>query len=396
MPRDKRDKYQKPGRPMKELLRRHGVELEPEEGELLPTSGEEPENLPSAPVLETADDDRPLEEHVLVPARNADRRIDVYLADRFPRFSRSAIQHLIEANLITVNGLACKSSYRLKAGDKVDLSLPPPELTPLKPEPIPLDILYEDEYFIVVNKQPGLIVHPARGHMSGTLLNALVYHFGRENLSDFHEDPTRPGVVHRLDRDTTGVIVVAKTEEAHWKLAVSFERREVEKEYVAVCEGLVELDGDVIDLPIGKHPKVREKMAIRHDGKPAQTKYEVQARYPVPKGRRQANSSLPAGYTLVRLLPHTGRTHQLRVHLAYLGYPLVGDVAYGGGAVTAKDLLGEGADLPTITRQALHARRLALAHPITGVPMSFEAPLPQDLRDTIGLLERMGGGAVKA
>ncbi len=244
------------------------------------------------------------------------RRIDKYLNHRFPDFSRTAIQRLIKEEAVTVNGRTTKASYNLNPGDKVDILLPPPPTTEIPGEDIPLNIIYEDDHMIVLNKQAGLIVHPARGNRSGTLVNGLVYY--SDSLSSGSGE-FRPGIVHRLDRNTTGVIVVAKNDLAHWRIAHQFEHRLTQKTYVAIVQGQMELDGDTIDMPLGRHPKVREKYSVQIEtGKPAVTGYEVLEQF--------------NGYAFVRLMPKTGRTHQLRVHMSAIRHPIVADDMYGGKA----------------------------------------------------------------
>ncbi len=241
-------------------------------------------------------------------------------------------------------------------------------------EDIPLDIIWEDEHLIALNKQAGIVVHPARGIGSGTLVNGLVYY--AESLSA-GSAKFRPGIVHRLDKDTTGVMLVAKTDEAHWRMAQQFEHRKVRKTYVAVAEREMELLGDVIDLPLGMHPVFRDRCAVRTvSGKEAQTFYEVLEKF--------------RGYSLLALKPHTGRTHQLRVHLSYLKHPLVGDRIYGGALVSLADLSGDRSlpGKPIIDRQALHAWKIEFCHPISGKAMQLEAPWPEDLTELVEALRR--------
>ncbi len=234
-------------------------------------------------------------------------------------------------------------------------------------EDIPLEILFEDRWLAVINKPPGMVVHPAKGHWSGTLTAAMQFHF--DQLSGVG-GPTRPGVVHRLDRDTSGVIVIAKDDQVHRRLALQFEERTIEKEYFAIVTGRPDHDRDWIDLPIGLHPREREKMAIRpHDpnSRPARSFYEVLERFD--------------GFAAVRIEPRTGRTHQIRVHLQSIGCAVLCDRQYGGRAeITRGELRRQSADTEVIlTRQALHARRLRFTHPETGQPLAVEAPLPADI-----------------
>ncbi len=313
------------------------------------------------------------------------RRIDKYLQHRFPDFSRTVIQKLIKEHAVTVNGKAVKCSYQLDAHDCVDLILPPPATNEIPAEDIPLNVIYEDEHIIVINKQANIIVHPARGNKSGTLVNALVHHC--KTLSDGGGE-FRPGIVHRLDRNTTGVMVVAKTNTAHWRIAHQFEHRQTRKYYMAVVQGVFELDADIIDMPLARHPRLREKYAVRPEcGKQAVSIYEVKKQY--------------RGYALLKLTLKTGRTHQLRVHTSAIGHPIVADDMYGGKAMTLMQL-AEGAPLPVkgqpggdlqpndfvITRPALHAAQLEFKHPATGRYVTFRAELPPDMQRLIALLDR--------
>ncbi len=312
--------------------------------------------------------------------RDLRKRLDKYLQDRIPFMSRTQLQRLIAEQAVTVNDRRPKASTTLRIGDVVTVVVPPPPTKDIPAEDIPLHVLYEDDDLIVVNKQPELIVHPARGNKRGTLINALVWHFTHRTggaLSSVGADEARPGVVHRLDRSTTGAIVVAKTDIAHWRLARQFENRTTDKRYLAVVHGCVEPVADVIDLPIGKHPIHRELMAVRYDdtAKPSQTLYRVREQF--------------EDYALVELELHTGRTHQIRVHLSHLGWPIVGDEPYGGRPVSEQQIAsGGGGAEPIIDRQALHATSLAIRHPMTGKPMEFIAPLWPDLRRLIELLRR--------
>ena len=262
-----------------------------------------------------------------VKQRTDGRRIDAYLASRFTDYSRSVIQKVIDAEAVLVNGQPVKASYKVRVGDVVRVWLPElPDTAPV-PEDIPIDVVYEDEALTVVNKPPGMVTHPAKGNWSGTLVNALQFHY--DTLSTVGGE-NRPGIVHRLDRDTTGLLVVAKDDLAHRHLALQFEQRKIHKEYLALVYGVPQRDSDYIEKPIGFHPPTREKMAIRSPedgGKEASTFYEVLERF--------------RGYALVRCKPQTGRTHQIRVHLTHIGHPIVADKAYSGrDRLTLGDLLG--------------------------------------------------------
>lgn len=303
------------------------------------------------------------------------RRIDQFLTERLPWLSRAAVQRLIDDEMVTVNGKTTKASYHIKSDDLVRMVAPPQPVNDLAPEPIPLDIIYEDEHFLALNKQANLIVHPARGKWSGTLVNGLVY-YGKK-WSTVGGD-WRPGILHRLDRNTTGIMLVAKSDEAHWRLARQFENRTIQKTYLAVVQGVPELLADVIDLPIGRDRYVREKQAVRkiaNGGRQAITQYEVQ---------RVLRSDPPPPFTLVKLSPKTGRTHQLRVHMSAIGYPIVGDTVYGGHPFESPGFRFE--------RQALHAFEIAFVHPGTLKPMTLQAPMAEDMRQLIANISGQPNG----
>lgn len=317
--------------------------------------------------------------------RDLNKRLDKYLVDRIPFLSRTSLQQLIREEAVTVNGRVPKPSTRLRKGDVVVATLPPPPSTEILAEDIPLDVLYEDNHLIVINKADDIIVHPARGNKSGTIINALAYHFQHRSsgaLSSVGKEFARPGVVHRLDRHTTGVMVAAKTETAHWRLGKQFEDRKTDKRYLAVVHGRLEPHADVIDLPLGHHPTLKEKYAVRwdHTGKPSVTIYRVREVY--------------KDFTLVELELKTGRTHQIRVHLSHIGYPIVGDDLYGGRFVTVGEIAGPAGTPqysprePVVRRSALHAAYLGFVHPITEQPMSFQAPLPPDMKLLVNLLRQ--------
>jgi 23S rRNA pseudouridine1911/1915/1917 synthase len=323
--------------------------------------------------------------------KDLDKRLDRYLVDRVPFLSRTQIQRLIDEEAITVNGRVPKSSTKLRKGDRIVAALPPPPSGAIQPEDIPLDVLYEDDSIIVVNKPAGLIVHPARSHKSGTLVNALAWRFKHVSggeLSKVGEEFARPGVVHRLDKHTSGAIVSAKNDTAHWRLGKQFEMRRTDKRYLALVHGSPEKDVETIDLPLGKHPSIKEKYAVRFDetGKPSLTIARVRERYIAPGGEK---------YALVELELKTGRTHQIRVHLSYLGMPIVGDDMYGGKHTTERMLGGEG-DAMLLARQALHATTLGFRHPMTEKPMSFTAPVAADIARAISLLRSASATPVDA
>lgn len=311
---------------------------------------------------------------LIVDEASAGRRLDVYLAEQFPRYSRVHLRKVINAAAVQVDGKRQKASWQLRLGQRVSIFLPELPRDRPRPEKIDLDILYEDDQLIVINKRPNMVVHPGKGHWSGTLTSALEYHFGE--LSTIG-GASRPGIVHRLDRDTSGVMIVAKNDRAHLKLAAQFEARTIEKEYFAIIAGKLERDRDRIDLPIGFHPYHREKMAVSHDpetSRPASSFYEVIERF--------------RGFVAVRILPKTGRTHQIRVHLAAIGAPVLCDRQYGGRKeISLGELRGE-ADHSQILldRQALHARRLAFVHPATEERVEFTAPLAADMERVVAEL----------
>jgi 23S rRNA pseudouridine1911/1915/1917 synthase len=312
--------------------------------------------------------------------KDLDKRLDRYMVDRVPFLSRTQIQRLIEEEAITVNGRVPKSSTKLKKGDRIVATLPPPPSGAIAPEDIPLEVIYEDDAIIVVNKPAGLIVHPARSHKSGTLVNALAWRFKHVSggeLSKVGEEFARPGIVHRLDKFTSGAIVSAKNDTAHWRLGKQFEQRRTDKRYLAIVHGRVEPEVELVDAPLGKHPTVREKYAVRYDetGKPSQTIWRVRERYEAPFGP----------FTLLELELKTGRTHQIRVHCSHRKHPIAGDDLYGGKHLTERDL-GGASSTPLMTRQALHATTLGIRHPMSEVPMRFVAPLTADLRRMIELL----------
>ena len=325
----------------------------------------------------TEDTPEPQKHQHHIRKRLVGHRLDKYLQDRHPRISRTTIQRYIKSGQVTVNGLPTKASYEPAAGDLVEITLPPPPPSELVPEDIPLDIIYEDDWLIVINKQAGIICHPARATQSGTIANAVAFH---ASCLSRGSEPFRPGIVHRLDKNTTGVMLIAKTDEAHWRVALQFDRRSIRKEYFAVCEGNISLDGDVINRPLAPHPETTQRMILPSASPPRQAMFkEAITEYRVHKRYR--------GYTSVDLFPKTGRTHQLRVHMASIGHPMVGDQMYGGHSVSEMDLSGQGSTEPFLAYQALHARRLRLIHPIHEKPLTVEAPLHGPLLRLIELLQ---------
>jgi 23S rRNA pseudouridine1911/1915/1917 synthase len=308
-----------------------------------------------------------------VAATEAGARLDQLLARRL-NFSRARLQRWLKAGRVQVDGQARPARHRMRAGESVTLTVPPPEPSPLEPEALPLDIIYEDRDLLVVNKPPGLVVHPGAGHRQGTLLNALLHH-----CPELREigDVSRPGLVHRLDKDTSGLLVVAKTELAHQALVRQFQARQVEKTYLALVWGRFKEKEGEIAAEVGRHPTVRQKMSVHpRRGKPARTFWRVLREFPGP-------------LTLVELKPETGRTHQLRVHLAARGHPVLGDATYGGGASRLKAAPYWKGLRPLVHRQMLHARQLGFTHPRTGEALTGEAPLPQDFAVVLEYLRKL-------
>ncbi|MGB6042196.1 MAG: RluA family pseudouridine synthase [Pirellulales bacterium] len=306
-------------------------------------------------------------------------RLDVFLANRLPDYSRTLLRKLIPTGAVKVDDQQAKVAYRLLAGQIVSFVPTPLPHDGPQPENIPLEILFEDQHLAAVNKPAGMVVHPAKGHWSGTLTSALAYHF--DQLSTVG-GATRPGIVHRLDRDTSGVIVVAKTDAAHQKLARQFQEREVQKEYFAIVAGVVDRDRDDIVAPIGPHPYHRAKMAIRRDhpeARDASTFCEVLERFD--------------RFTALKASPMTGRTHQIRVHLQHIGHPVICDKLYGGrSTLTRGELSGEANDdEPLLVRQALHAQRLCLRHPVSEDSLEFTAPLADDIQAVLDVLRGQAG-----
>jgi 23S rRNA pseudouridine1911/1915/1917 synthase len=344
------------------------------------------------------EDDEELRRVVFSLRRDLQKRLDRYLTDRITFMSRTQLQRLIDEGGVLVNQRIPKASTVLRQGDVVEVVVPPPPSGEIPPEDIPLDILFEDEHMLVLNKPPDIIVHPARSNLHGTLVNALAFHFRHRSatggeLSAVGKEFARPGVVHRLDRNTSGCIVFAKRNEAHWKLGHQFEHRRVDKRYIAVVHGKVEPNVQVIDLPLGPHPSrekgYREKTVVRHDelGKNAVTICRVRERYRIDdrflKGPRNGGPTDTTHFTLVELELKTGRTHQIRVHLSHLGWPIVGDDMYGGRP------FHDAAGRELMDVQALHACTLGIRHPISDEAMIFTAPVRGELAPLLRELRAM-------
>ena len=293
-------------------------------------------------------------------ADRSGERADQLLSRQIEGLTRSAAQRLLEQGRVSCRGTVLKKNGRPEAGDELTVELPEPEPADVLPQDIPLDVVYEDADVIVVNKPVGLVVHPAPGHPDGTLVNALLYHCG-DSLSGINGE-LRPGIVHRIDRDTSGLIIAAKNDAAHLSLAAQLEDHTLSRVYECLVQGNLREDEGTIDAPIGRSPKDRKKMAVVAGGRRAVTHYRVLGRY--------------SGCTHAQCRLETGRTHQIRVHMAYTGHPLLGDTVYGGRAV--KGLAG----------QCLHARRLTFVHPRTGQPVTVECPLPDWFTAVLNKLER--------
>ncbi len=309
-----------------------------------------------------------IEQEAVVPEELGGKRLDQVAACCFTDFSRARLQEWIKAGVLTVNGSTAKTRDKMLGGEKLELVVEVEGEERWEAEPVPLDVVYEDDDLIVINKPAGLVVHPAAGNRSGTLLNGLLYRW-----PDIDAIP-RAGIVHRLDKETTGLMVVAKTLKAHTDLVAQLQEKSVSREYEAVGMGVM-TGGGTVDEPIGRHPTHRQKMAVTGGGKHAVTHYRVIARF--------------RAHTHIRVKLETGRTHQIRVHMSHINYPLVGDPVYAGRHRIPKGCSVEvSAFLRGFGRQALHARRLGLVHPETGEYMEWEAPLPEDMQKLLQILKQ--------
>ena len=299
------------------------------------------------------------QETVLVPEELVGVRLDKVLSELFSDLSRSYIQQLIKDQQVLINGKNEKANYKCRLNDQIDITIPEPEALDVVPEEMDLDIVHEDDYVIVVNKPSGMVVHPAPGNYTGTLVNGILYHCS--DLSGIN-GVIRPGIVHRIDKDTSGILVIAKNDEAHNKLAIQFKDHSIKREYYALVEGKFSNTNGTIDKPLGRDKKERIKMAINEDGKRAVTHYEVLEQY-------------DKGVSLVKCTLETGRTHQIRVHMASIGHPLVGDLVYGYKRQKFN-----------IEGQALHAKTLGFIHPRTNEYIEFTSELPKYFKE---LLEKL-------
>lgn len=291
----------------------------------------------------------------------AGQRLDVFLSENYPDRTRSFLKKLIEDGHVLLNGKSVKAGAKLKEGDEVEVSIPEAGETAIPAQDIPLDIVYQDADIAVINKPQGMVTHPAAGNYEGTLVNALLYHL--DDLSGINGE-LRPGIVHRLDKDTSGLIVVAKNDTAHQELSRQLQEREIRKTYVALVHGNVKQEEGSVNAAIGRDRRDRKKMAVTADGRPAVSNFRVLKRY--------------GSYTLLEVEIPTGRTHQIRVHLKYMGHPVAGDSVY----TRQKNSFG-------VEGQLLHAQKIAFRHPVTGVELAFEAPLPAQFQNALEKLEEI-------
>ena len=296
----------------------------------------------------------------IVEEDSSGKRLDVYISEKYNGISRSYIQKLIKEDRVLLNSKKVKAGYKVSEGDEIAVSMPEQKETELIGQDIKLDIVYEDNSILIVNKPQGMVVHPAPGNPDSTLVNALIYHCG-ENLSKINGD-IRPGIVHRIDKDTSGLLVVAKTDYAHEFLSKQFAVHSITREYEMICIGNVKWNKKTVDLPLGRNPKNRLKRAVVDSGKRAVTHFDV--------------IEIMNGFTYMKATLETGRTHQIRVHMSYINHPVAGDPLYG----PKKTLVGKG--------QFLHAGKLGFIHPITGKLMVFTAELPQIFKETLNSLKR--------
>jgi len=318
---------------------------------------------------------RPLEKiRLVVPHKQSKERIDIYLAHQIQNATRTKVRGAIDQGLVLVDGKRVKASHSVAPGEVIEVTLPRPPRPDARPENIPLEIVYEDDQLLVVNKPAGMVTHPAYGNYTGTLVNALLHHC--RSLSTVNSE-MRPGIVHRLDKDTTGLMVVAKNDVAHHYLAKQFSRRTIEREYWAIVWGRFQNQAGTIESALGRSKRDRKKVAVTSEGKHAVTDYEVVKEFEY--------------LSLIRLKLRTGRTHQIRVHLAHIGHPVFGDPTYGGRVHTWGGLEGKKAQqafnlLKLVGRQSLHAKTIGFIHPATKGKVKFESELPADMKEVLAHL----------
>lgn len=315
-----------------------------------------------------------IEYDIVVPPGKKKERLDVFLVNQVENATRTRVQRAIKEGLVLVDGQPARASHLVLPGEAIHITLPKPPPQEAGPENIPLNVVYEDDHLLIVNKPAGMVTHPAYGNYTGTLVNALLYHC--RTLSTLN-DPTRPGIVHRLDKDTSGLMVVAKEDSVHARLAKQFASRTIEREYWAIAWGVFKRTKGLIEARLGRSTSDRKKMAVVEDGRDAATAYEVLKQFPY--------------LALVRLKLLTGRTHQIRVHLAHINQPVLGDPTYGGRRmVCGPRSLKQKADvqhmLQLLGRQALHAKTLGFIHPATNQKMFFDSELPEDMKAVLDFL----------
>ncbi len=307
----------------------------------------------------------------IITIEDVGKRLDVYISET-ESITRSAAQKLISAENVTVNGKFTEKNYKLRLGDEVETELPEPIAAEAVPQNIPLDIVYEDAHLLVVNKPRGMVVHPAAGNPNGTLVNALLYHC-EGSLSGIG-GVIRPGIVHRIDKDTSGLLMVAKNDAAHLGLADQIKCHDFEREYLAIVLGNIRQDEGTVDAPIGRDPRERKRMAIVPNGRPARSHFRVLERFHV----------MGHSYTFVRCILETGRTHQIRVHMKFMGHPLLGDTLYGGNSTKFEQSLKD-----LISGQCLFAAHVGFVHPISKEFLRFEAPLPEYFEEILQKLRKL-------
>ncbi|MCS6874850.1 MAG: RluA family pseudouridine synthase [Pyrinomonadaceae bacterium] len=311
----------------------------------------------------------------VISEEDVDKRLDVFLAEKIINWSRSRLKRLINEGDVLVNEETSKPAYKLRKGDVIEVELSEIPTACFQPENIPIELVYEDEFLAVIDKPSGMVVHPGAGISSGTLANAIAWHFGlKANLEKTPEEACRVGIVHRLDKETSGLLVVAKSDEIQQKLSEQFQNREVEKKYIALVHGVIEQECGKIEAPIGRDRKIRTKMRISENGRYALSFWRVIRRY--------------QNFTLVEVEIKTGRTHQIRVHLAHIGHPIVGDKLYNSGRDKTLPQTEIKKAIFELKRFFLHSHFLAFKHPVRGQKLAFSSKLPKELNDFLKILEK--------